>query len=61
MWRVAREKSDHYHPKWDEISTEIEVAGLEGAEDFTLQGAAGQSLVPFGQVEMVGKEPPWAG
>ena len=48
------ERSDHYHTKWDEISNEIEVPGLEGAKDVTLKGAAGRSHVPFGQVEWWG-------
>lgn len=48
------ERSDGYHTMWDEISTEIGVPGLEGAEHFTLEETAGRSLVPFGQVEMRG-------
>lgn len=54
---LPSERSDHYHTKWDEISTEIEVPGLEGAKDVTLKGAARRSLVPFGQAEMVGNRP----
>lgn len=54
------ERSNGYHTEWDEISTETGLPGLEGAEHFTLEGTAGWSLIPCGQVEMVRNKPPWA-
>lgn len=53
-------RNDRYHPEWDEISPKTEVPGLEGAEDFTPEGAAKRSLELFGQVGMVGNQPLWA-
>lgn len=53
-------RNDGYHTKWGEISTETEASGLEGAENLTPQGAAGQSLLPSGRVGVGGNQPPWA-
>ena len=53
-------RNDRYHTEWDAISSETGVPGLESAEDFTSRGAAGRSLVPFGQVGLVGNWPLWA-